>query len=225
MMLQSQIIEDMPKEAPTLFFGENADKFPDAVKWVSEHVQHLVFSDTILLTASWSSDDRITAANTLALLGASVTLARVMFLRGLPVRGAITHGDFLISKTSFVGRPIVAAHELAAELELAATVIDGDTYDKLMTKPDVADALLKCSFKYTVPTKSEPRKCRCLVPTTASEVVAIKDIRQYVLEHFWEHKKDISPSAMLKASNTECFLRYWNMICSADEQKEHPVSK
>ena len=71
----------------------------------------IVFSDTIILY----EDARQMMDGTIPYLGPSIIpkssiLLRLAFEAGIPLRGAISYGDYLISKNYFLGKPIVEAY-------------------------------------------------------------------------------------------------------------------
>jgi len=71
----------------------------------------IVFSDTIILY----EDMRQMIDGTIPYFGPSIIakssiLLRLAFESGIPLRGAISYGDYLISKNYFLGKPIVDAY-------------------------------------------------------------------------------------------------------------------
>ena len=82
-------------------------------KKLVDEIKFLVFSDTILLTSTYVKNaalDRKIDKWALFLV-VSLHLNRWMFEYGLPLRGVITTGNFLIKKHCFSGKPIIYSYK------------------------------------------------------------------------------------------------------------------
>lgn len=115
-----KIINSIPKVVK----DEASLIFPDILNKYQE-INFLVFSDSILMTLELESPS-ITIGNYnkwSRFIICAVFLYRMLLTSGLPVRGAISHGDIVIDKNCFAGEPIVNAYKLSTNLNLSATVV------------------------------------------------------------------------------------------------------
>jgi hypothetical protein len=90
-----------------------------------EQVVPLVVSDSILLRSAYDEncDLRKRASQAASFVMAADVLQRKMFEFGLPLRGAIAFGDFIVRGYVFAGKPIIDAYKLGHGLQLAACAI------------------------------------------------------------------------------------------------------
>ena len=209
-----------PKKANEQYeslFNENENSVKDTLKQHVAHFKWLIFSDTILITNSYEHGDseeqkRLRWKVFLATL---ILLYRNLFENGLPIRGGVGYGKFFVKDNCFVGRPIIAAYQLAHRLDLAAIAMDPSAIQEMSTlglfaKSDVWEAI---SVEYLAPTKQQAsEKMRLLqVSFAALPRLRIPHIRQAVAESFWKHKKDLPPEVVEKLNNTELFFRFAKM--------------
>jgi hypothetical protein len=175
----------------------------------------LIFSDTILVTTNVpeNEDARILAERWAAFLFTCASVQNYLFHEGLPSRGVINYGEYLIKDTCVAGRPIVEAHQLANQLELAATILTERAETELdkIRPAQIGDITASNIFdffvcKYFVPLKKTEKHYLTLF--FDDEISRQGDTRQKVLNSFWTHSKDISKSTQQKATNTEQFLRH-----------------
>lgn len=185
-------------------------------KFLECGINWLIFSDTILITCPYLENDTVSAKQLkwALFLGVSVVLLSEMFEFGLPIRGAIGFGNFMTHGNCFVGTPIVEAYECSHDIELAACVLCEsarvEIYEKLSSSRDSdnnIEQLIKALMVFYLIPKKE-NKSEKLFTLNINPFRNRNDIRQIVLESFWKHKKDISPSAYQKAENTEKFFRF-----------------
>jgi hypothetical protein len=193
------------------------------LRWELERVKTLIVSDSILLWSSYEeSRDRSKRPGQAAtfLVTASV-LERLMFEEGLPVRGAITFGDFIVVENVFAGKPIVQAYTLGQSLDLAACAIHPTAESQFKTLLTIApdESMLQADglplVRYPVPTKTDRAGsellCLNLAWPTLSEYPPLKDRpnpRRYIEEKFSAHGKQVGRNAISKVENTEKFLRF-----------------
>jgi hypothetical protein len=224
------------------------EKLPDALtdKNIIDRFKWLVFSDTILFTAGTSEpEDAVTSMKRwVFFLIASDILQWHMFQFGLPLRGAITSGKFIIIGNCFAGRPIIEGYELSQNLDLAATILSHaanlELSQTLQSVEKIVDDKLKwtkettksirrfiksAAVEYLVPFKSREERYMTLglgaAPIFTGQMPA-EDVSQMVFEAFWKHNKGITHDAARKARNTEQylrFLRYRNQRLLHDPQK------
>ncbi|NOZ21290.1 MAG: hypothetical protein GXP25_09385 [Planctomycetes bacterium] len=205
---------------------EQARRLVEETNWV-------VLSDTIVLSIPFPREGGEWTPGFLweCFLLQSVFLYRMMFEQGLPVRGAIAWGDFMISKTgsviAFAGQPLIDAYECAHMLELSAVIVakgkgDEPSADSKLREilQDRAErgGLEKILFEYLVPLKEGQSYRQFVLSPNLPEGFnggyqgLPQDIRQHVVECFWKHEKDIPPGELpAKVLNTEMFLRFVKM--------------
>lgn len=201
----------------------------EAVKPMLNEIKFLVFSDTILLTCTYVKDDDLDRKidKWVLFLIASLTLNRWMFEYGLPLRGVITTGSFLVKEHCFAGKSIIDAYKLCHDLDLAACVMTDNAYQEVTnlinsSKRKKIKKLLNASIvEYLIPRKGGKEEklptlnlltLRGLKPKSNKGNVKPKDnkidVRQIVFNTFWKHNKDIKQDALSKVANTEQYLRY-----------------
>jgi len=181
-----------------------ASGFHDILK---NEVKWLVFSDTILVSMAIpeKTDDGKKELRWIAFIAVCKLLQMFMLKKGLPVRGAINHGEYLIQGTCFAGRPIVEAYKMSQNLDLSACVFTEKASTcineiwKLTEKNNII-------AEYLVPLKDGTEaKLPTLnyIPKDLTE-----DPRELVLKAFWAFNKDIPTSVQQKVLNTEQHIRF-----------------
>lgn len=150
---------------------------------------------------------------------------RAMFEKGMPVRGAISFGEYFIVENCFAGRPIVEAHDLCEKLDLVSCAITPEA-EKVRPKKRVGgiDAFGGTLVEYPTPVKG----------TDKPQVLALlnwaftggtflepfgNDIRFRIVEAFTKHNKPIQGSVHAKVANTEAFLHYCKLVCERWNQE------
>lgn len=199
--------------APVL--GEKS--FPSFAKMVNE-IEWLVFSDTVLLTLDLSNcaDRQVKGSYWGVFLMQCCSLWRSMFEFGLPLRGAITKGPYLVHKTCFAGKPIVEAHELANDINCAGVVIAASAIEWCKAEtpkhPGIPSIL---HYDYSFPSKAkgfvENTALNVMFAPEANQEKWAGDIRQLVHESFWAHGKSVGSGVPEKIENTERLLRFLKM--------------
>jgi len=180
----------------------------------------LVFSDTILLYSQFDgSDSPGKRSNRWIVMNfACLLLWRRMFEYGLPLRGVVHTGEFLVQGTCFAGRAIVEAYRLSQDLNLSACAYSRAAFSALLRQANEPhDPLLwnwipAWLFEYQLPRKKSSPERRVTINPLAIFLESYEtyfkgDIRQIVHESFWKHDKDILETARAKVQNTEQFLR------------------
>lgn len=184
------------------------------IKDILNKIEWLVFSDTILLTLPYDNEKTKDLKDIYWSLFCGVVgrLFAHLFLKGLPIRGAITYGEYFVGQNCFAGKSIVDAYQATKKIDLSAVVFIDQGIDELK-KIDALNSESLTSmqlFEYLIPLKTEhPKKFYSLrVPVRALEINSQTDIRQKILESFWGHQKDIHPNASKKIDNTEYYFRH-----------------
>jgi hypothetical protein len=165
--------------------------------------KYLVFSDSILVYTSYSSNQATRKSQAGAFAACCMALCRDLLEEGLPARGAIARGEFFIEKNSFVGKPIVEAYELANALELSGCVIAPTAEAEFVGQDDP----LKLLFQYPVPLKENQKQDLYTLNLCFSLLVNdSEDPRQFAIKQFGRHNKNIGPDVIGKLNNTVVFL-------------------
>jgi hypothetical protein len=198
-----KILDELFKKA-----GENpADWHKDTI----DKIQWLVFSDTILLVLPCEEGMTEQSRSYLwfMFLFQCGLLYSHLFENGLPIRGAISYGEYYLEKNCFAGKGIIEAYKRANSLNLSAIVLSDSLLDKAKTDSalDFKDILNVFLKEYLIPLKDQKQEKGFLVIPPTVDIVDSKDPRQLVLDCFWQHRKDITKDAMAKVDNTETFFR------------------
>lgn len=212
--------------------GIEKNNFMSAVK----SVESCIFSDTILLYAESVIMDKEDAKKKMGPLGIEQghlvnflqwayfadfcsELFSYMLLKGLPLRGAISYGDVLVSDNCFAGRPIVDAYKFSKEIKFAGIAFCDSTesfIDDLIWKADKGDANRGSDIyfnKILAPFVNHPdidstREGRFRVINFLSHGHFMSEaggqkVSDVVLDSFSAHKKDIGDMKVLeKIENT-----------------------
>jgi hypothetical protein len=187
------------------------------IKEISVAIKWLVFSDTVLLTLDMKKVEPPShrLMYWFVFLAHCSSLWKSMFAFGLPLRGAITTGEYLVEKTCFAGRPIVEAYKLANDINCAGVVIADSAIE--LFKPDIIEAETSefLHFDYSFPSVTGAFAERAALNVMFSVLEDQKkwagDIRQLVHESFWAHNKSNGPGVPEKIENTEGLLRFLKM--------------
>ena len=186
------------------------------------YFEWLVFSDTILLTTDLSkSSEQESVFLCESFLMHCGMLYRHMFNFGMPVRGAIREGTFVIKGPCFAGKPIVEAHECTKNLDAAICTVGNDVrlrYESLQESANWGNwnEIPFVISSYNIPFKKGEPEDSSGISVLVPEFLELsneagwkeKDLRQEVFQAFWKHKKQMDKSVVQKATNTEQFLRY-----------------
>ena len=183
----------------------------DRGREILARIQWRVFSDTILMAMEW---DEPNLYEWVVFSVAAIQLCREMFDFGLPLRGAIRSGRYLISEYCFAGRVIVDAYRAEKNINLAGCSLD----EKLVGIIKNTEAKAGLNFSgiiavpYMTPLKVGEYEKMSLLNYLMLDERSPKpnavEIPQLVLNSFWAHHKDITADVETKARNTESFLRF-----------------
>jgi len=89
----------------------------DDIKW-------FVISDTILITFNTSKYSKEEMCFSWTIFLAACTMLQIkMFQEGLPLRGVINYGKYIVKNNFFAGRPIIEAYKISKDLDFAACVL------------------------------------------------------------------------------------------------------
>lgn len=216
-----KIITDTPEQVRTSVLKSILSRIGGLpgipIKEVESSLNHLVFSDTIVLSIEYpenaSADWIKTALNYFVAVSAELYLE--MFKEGLPMRGAIVEGNFLVRQHCFAGQAIVDAYKLCASLDFSGIVI----HPKMNTRLQEIYAgwpinLFFVDYLSPMNNSSEAKLLHINWPDSMSkeELLALRqDVESFVFRSFWSHNKDISRSANSKAENTIKLIRRFSI--------------
>ena len=200
---------EMPQSARS-----SVEKLGKEFRWndILDNTKSIVMSDTIFMSSAYGSPPEGRRWQIwLVFLLQAAALQRKMFEFGLPIRGAISFGDYILKDSSFAGRPIIDAYRMGSQIEAAAIALT-DEAAKEMESATADEGIPACFpvVEYLVPLKGcSPRRLHTLNFMLVGGTQSLKgDARQLVCECFWKHRKDIPPGAYDKLANTEMLLRF-----------------
>ena len=191
-------------------------------KVLKEEIKWLLFSDSILISLplDLSQEKFFYAVRFVGFLYTCAFLQRQMFDRGLPLRGAVSFGDFFIQDTYFAGSPIIESYQASENLELSGCVLTKRTAKEYNELKGFA---LKFNFEsmnllfdqlcipYLIPKKGGKLEKQLMLNWVNLPMDFFKDIppdiREYVFSSFVEYNKDTPPIVYPKINNTETFIR------------------
>lgn len=200
------------------------------IKEHAEGINWLIFSDTILLTSNYSVDEGkkleekqfVKLMQWAIFICTSSFLMRHMFEFGLPMRGVITRGKFIMKESCYAGKPLIDAYNLTNILDLSICVITDNAYEEIenlvqfIKKIDVVlSRILQHAFEYyLVPKKNgNPEELFTLnffcYPGVWEFYKFFKtNVKQMILDAFSKHNKSISEREQKKVTNTEKYFLF-----------------
>ena len=124
-------------------------------------------------------------------------LFRRMFVRGMPVRGAVAKGQYYFKERSYAGQPLNEAYEYANSLEFSGCVLTPSAED-LVQDPDSeispeGDLFFK---EVSIPLKNQGNQKLFVLRQI------IRPTREEVVKAFQKHGKSITPAVLPKLNNT-----------------------
>ena len=179
-----------------------------------QDIEYRLVSDSILLALPMANYQTHPVHTWLAwklFLNYASRLCAAMFDMGLPVRGAVDYGRFLLDGHCFAGRPIVECYRLSARLDFAGLVLTeaaGEAYAQLRASHDPRGADPDpAGFDYLVPMKVGLSSRLLAVNWWSHRQKPEADVRQAVFDAFRSHKKDVPAPVYSKIQNTEFLIR------------------
>lgn len=212
------IITNVPRQVRKIS-SINANVFAQDEVFFSqfdENFKHLVFSDTIVFTLDYPKDaniDWISRARHTMSYYSSILFAE-MFKNGLPMRGVIHEGDFIVKDMCFAGKGIVEAYQLCQSLNMSGLVFSkqlGEVIDNTDLSSNGNFSSNETHFTYLTPTKEGEIKLlniNWLEYLDDGETSLCRhDVENYVLRSFWGNRKDCSNAVDIKVRNTVKVMR------------------
>lgn len=205
-------------------------------------LDHLVFSDTIVLTlqlpyknSKLLMDPRSFMIGISYMAVCAAYLFERMHFNGLPVRGVIHEGEYFKKEYCLAGLGIVEAYQSCESINLSGLVCSKSLSKKVLDiyKNKNGNAINNNSgvmFLFTHQTPHKDGSEVSLVHINWLEAVVFddenmqrymecrKDVDNYVWQSFWAHQKDCPSSVDLKVQNTIKLIR--KMIYNIDNSEK-----
>ena len=205
---------------------------PEAVRrCFTENTRWVVFADSILiLSPVLEQDPQPQVWYEFFVICAA--LLKLMFNAGLPLRGAISEGRFVLIDRCYVGEPIVESIGLASNTEWSGCVVSRKAAEKLQTvlsrDERYRSHMQQKSVVYQVPFKVPCAECgkppRLVIkwfPFGPYERPAGRTaaIEERVRDRFQAHNKALSDREAKKLQNTIRFLQYVDTLYANTNEK------
>jgi hypothetical protein len=193
--VQAELSENWAQEA----FGQS----------VIQSLHHVIFSDTIVLLIPYAKKDP-GACLTYLTVSAGLLTAK-LFDEGLPIRGAIAEGPFIVKDTCFAGKGIVDAYRLCSQLDFSGLVLSHECAERLR-RPESAPWVADYLVHILSPLKDRPEDRLYHVNYMRHFGGALqkhldRDLIDCVMSRFWAHGKDCPTSLDGKIRNTCKMMR------------------
>ncbi len=192
--------------------SEIAAYAPAQLNAIVSDLKTVVFSDTLLLTLRCDKNllDTDVYARWIIFTHATALLQRKMFDNGLPIRGAIAFGEYLVDDALFAGRPIVDAYKAGKNVDAAIVCLDKST--EIIHKKHLPEPGNHLVREYLLPRKDGTTVRGFAIDFTkvgdAMDKSLTGDVRKLVATSFAGKGKIITPAVHQKLTNTEMFLRF-----------------
>lgn len=186
---------------------------------IGDNLKHVIFSDTIVLIVPYPdevSEGFRSAAIAFLTIGAT-QLSAAMFSKGLPLRGVIHEGDYVLKDTCFAGSGIVQAYRLCSQLDFAGFVISPELNQYIESRRKGAAIFTENNYGTYFVSVLTPLKNNIERPLTHTnwlhylsneELSQIEnDVIQAVMRAFWAHGKDCGREVDAKVRNTCKMMR------------------
>jgi len=181
-----------------------------------------VFSDTILAAWPFTPDeDKLhTTARWVYALTFAYRLHDHMLAIGLPIRGAVTIGDFAFSDRCFAGSSLIEAHDIVATIDASAIVATDRAYTAITEAANYGQDtkfwawIQKVLKRRPIPTKSGTITMHALGFSDNLRRIASdpQSLVAHVYSSFAKWHKLLSPDATRKADNTVALAKEMKII-------------
>jgi hypothetical protein len=209
---------------------QKAENFAPAFK-------HVIFSDTIVLILEYPAilPEGFKRDAFIFFSTVSMKLTATLFENGLPSRGVLHEGSFLIEGTCLAGRAVVESYKLCNKLDLSCLVLSKTVEEWVKVQQSgenervMSEAIQSYLYgEYLTPLKdgTEQRLVQLNWFATMEEEVekhASTDLIQFVMKSFWDHQKDCPSAVDSKIRNTCKLLR--NLKIRNEVYQKHKESR
>jgi hypothetical protein len=220
-----EMVTTLPKDTHTQVAQEwSANKLD---KSITDSLQHVIFSDTIVLLIPFEKDEKKAVQAVTYMVTLAGVLAAKMFDAGLPIRGAIHQGEFIVKDSCFAGTGIVEAYRLCSRLDFSGLVLGEEIMARFaenqtskqpfLSKPlyDRLFVPILSPLKSSKNGESEERRLTHMNWLTftggALREHLESDLIQCVMTRFWAHGKDCPAAVDGKIRNTCKIMRRLRM--------------
>ena len=196
-----ELILDVDKEAVTMSGLDKDQRFFPQPK-----VETLVFSDTIILYQVEPSKHSMIGVP--QILYKSSLLLRIAFERGIPIRGAISYGEYYIHKRCYLGKPVIEAYEQEKSQKWSGAILCKSAEEQITTllkdsnnrsinyrgldinfKSELKTSLECLLYRYPVPVNNEKiEKLALCWDDSVIDFLGLNNIEELTRE---KNKKDI----------------------------------
>ena len=198
--------------------------------------QHVIFSDTIVLALPYLEQEKKWRDAAIAYITIFAThLSSRLFARGLPTRGVIHEGNFLIQGTCLAGRCIVEAYRLCSLLDFAGLVYTPELSSKIFDPKDKNPPFVPASIgtffvDYLSPlnNNTETRLWQLNWPhyfDPEDKKNCDADTNKYVLRSFWAHSKDCPSEVDRKVRATSKLIRRLRIAQELYAERKAPAKR
>lgn len=211
--LYISILEQLPriKELTKIRIQELLDRVPPSERVmdpisVCDRIEYILFADTLILTLEDQGKSGITDAfQWLTFIVACISIEDRYFRYGLPLRGGIGYGKYIVKDKLYAGKCILDSYTLSEKMEIALCAFTSEAEERI--------ALLMRSNKYCfdgfvhryeVPLKKNKRSIMKVITTYKCD----DNIETDVYKSFRGHHKEINESGERKAQHTIVHQKY-----------------
>lgn len=211
--LYTSILEQLPriKELTKIRIQELLDRVPprervmDPIS-VYNRIEYILFADTLILTLEDQEKTGIADAfQWLTFIVACISIEDRYFRYGLPLRGGIGYGKYIVKDKLYTGKCILDSYLLSERLDIALCAFTGDAEQRIDSLEGSYSNFFKGFIhKYEVPLKKSKRSIMTVLSTYKCDDYIGTDVHK----SFGGHNKEISDNGERKAQNTIVHQKY-----------------
>ena len=207
----TDIVNELPEKAKRIYLEGRKEEVKPKVKNIQQEIKSLVVSDTILLALpldDFFDNDKEVFEKWLIFTSQVSCLLRTSFDEGLPLRGILDYGSYMMTSNCWAGKPFIDAYSLAGDLQISGCALapGAETVFRDILAKNKYTSKIKVFFRHLTPLKKGEDKF--LLINWLDQKKTPADIRQYVINSFYAHHKDVSKDVIDKINNTEISLRH-----------------
>ena len=222
-------INDFINELETFDMDRFLERFEirDRIKNVSQEIQYVVISDSILISLECDQDNNDSyRLYSMVFSIYCALLFKKLFIFGLPLRGCIEYGEYYVHDHTFAGLPIIDAYNNSEKLNLASCEISKSVFTDTIDLEELKNLFIP----YLIPTKNGDKQSillNFLIKLHDEDEYSLdklSDPKQFIINSFSAHNKYIGSNVYQKIENTEMFIRYCKALRSRRIEKEKAES-